>query len=86
MKPRRITTDAEYQRLKRRLVDFATELDHADATLFPPKLDAGWREAFRTGYAGQLADLEHALRFYARRREAAATRRAEPPASGTGAG
>ncbi|MBA2446797.1 MAG: hypothetical protein H0V51_02090 [Chloroflexi bacterium] len=78
MKPRRITTEAEYRRLERRLVEFAEELQRDDPTLFPPDLDPDWREAFRAGYEGQLAELEHTLRNYGRR--------AEAPASGTGAG
>jgi hypothetical protein len=79
VKPRRITTEAEYERLERRLVEFADALQREDPTLFPPELDPDWREAFRAGYEGQLAELEHALRDYGRRR-------AETPASGTGAG
>lgn len=64
MKPRRISTEAEYERLERRLIEFADELGREDPTLFPPDLDPDWREAFRAGYEGQLAELERALRIW----------------------
>ena len=79
MRPRRITTEAEYERLEHRLIEFAGDLQREDPTLFPPDLDPAWREAFRAAYEGQLAQLEHAPRDYRRRRAAT-------PTSGTGAG
>ncbi len=68
MRPGRIAAEAEFKRLERHLVEFGDEPRREDTALFPPDLDPDWREAFRAEYEGQLAELEHALRDYDRRR------------------